>query len=157
MKTDLEISRGAKLRPIVEVAGDMGLSATDIDLYGQAKAKIHLDASPAIGPRADGSKYVVVTAVTPTKLGEGKTLTTIGLSQALRVIGKNSIAAIRQPSLGPTFGIKGGGAGGGYSQVVPMDDLNLHLTGDLHAVSAAHNLLAAAVDARLYHEERSSD
>ncbi len=135
----------------------MGLSSTDLDLYGQTKAKIHLDASAASGPRADGSKYVVVTAVTPTRLGEGKTLTTIGLSQALRVIGKSSIAAIRQPSLGPTFGIKGGGAGGGYSQVVPMDDLNLHLTGDLHAVSAAHNLLAAAVDARLYHEERSSD
>jgi formyltetrahydrofolate synthetase len=135
----------------------MGLSDSDIDLYGRTKAKIHLDAPPATGPRASGSKYVVVTAVTPTKLGEGKTLTTIGLSQALRVIGKSSIAAIRQPSLGPTFGIKGGGAGGGYSQVVPMDELNLHLTGDLHAVSAAHNLLAAAVDARLYHESRSSD
>lgn len=155
MKTDLEISRNAQLRPISDVAGEIGLADDDIDLYGRYKAKVHLDAAPASG--AGRSKYIIVTAVTPTKLGEGKTLTTIGLSQALRVIGKQSIAAIRQPSQGPTFGIKGGGAGGGYSQVVPMDDLNLHLTGDLHAVAAAHNLLAAAIDARLYHESRSSD
>ncbi len=160
MKTDLEISRAAQLRPIADVAGDLGLSDGDIDLYGRYKAKIHLDAASAsagAGSAGAGSKYIIVTAMTPTKLGEGKTLTTVGLSQALRVIGKRSIAAIRQPSQGPTFGIKGGGAGGGYSQVVPMDDLNLHLTGDLHAVTAAHNLLAAAIDARLYHESRSSD
>lgn len=157
MKSDLEISRAAQLRSIAEVAGDLGLSDTDIDLYGQYKAKIHLDAAPASGIASGRAKYVIVTAVTPTKLGEGKTLTTIGLSQALRVIGKQSIAAIRQPSQGPTFGIKGGGAGGGYSQVVPMDDLNLHLTGDIYAVSAAHNLLAAAIDARLCHEALSSD
>jgi formyltetrahydrofolate synthetase len=157
VKTDLEISRAAQLRPIADVAADLGFAEADIDLYGQYKAKIHLSATPAAGSAGTGAKYVIVTAMTPTKLGEGKTLTTIGLSQALRVIGKKSIAAIRQPSLGPTFGIKGGGAGGGNSQVVPMDDLNLHLTGDLHAISAAHNLLAAAIDARLYHEDLSSD
>ena len=156
MKTDLEISRAASLRPIADIAGELGLRDGEVDLYGRYKAKVHLD----VLKRLDGTpkaRYVVVTAMTPTKLGEGKTTTTIGLSQALARIGKRTLAAIRQPSQGPTFGIKGGGAGGGYSQAVPLEDVNLHLTGDIHAVSAAHNLLSAAVDARVYHESRLKD
>ncbi len=155
-KTDLQIASEATLRPIVEVASDLGLTPDQLELYGRDKAKIHLDvlrreATPGT-PR-----YIIVTAMTPTKQGEGKTVTTVGLAQALATLGHRSVAALRQPSQGPTFGIKGGAAGGGYAQVVPMVDLNLHLTGDIHAVSAAHNLLAAAVDSRLYHEARLSD
>ena len=156
MKTDLEIAHAASLQPIGEIAARLGLTESDIELYGRYKAKIPLD----ILKRTDvtsKARYVIVTAITPTKLGEGKTTTTIGLSQALAKIGKSVAAAIRQPSQGPTFGIKGGGAGGGYSQAVPLEDINLHLTGDIHAVAAAHNLLAAAIDARIYHEARVKD
>ncbi len=149
-KTELEIAHAVRLKPIEAVAEMMGLDKGDIELYGTAKAKIKLE---AIGRRRDepSAKYVVVTAITPTPLGEGKTTTSIGLAQAMYHIGKRSVVALRQPSLGPVFGIKGGGSGGGYSQVVPMEDMNLHLTGDIHAVSAAHNLLSSFMDASLYH------
>jgi methylenetetrahydrofolate dehydrogenase (NADP+)/methenyltetrahydrofolate cyclohydrolase/formyltetrahydrofolate synthetase/formate--tetrahydrofolate ligase len=154
--SDLEIARTAKLRPIVELALDLGLEDDEIIPYGSTKAKIHLDSLRRLAARPLG-KYVDVTAITPTPLGEGKTTTTVGLVQGLGVLGHTSIACIRQPSMGPTFGIKGGAAGGGYSQVVPMDEFNLHLTGDMHAISVAHNLVAAAIDARWYHEGRLTD
>ncbi len=153
--SDLDIARAATPEPAAGIASKLGLSDGDIDLYGRYKAKIHLDAADR-GNRGGQAKYVVVTAMTPTRYGEGKTTTTIGLSQALNALGHTSIATIRQPSMGPTFGIKGGAAGGGRAQVIPMDEMNLHLTGDIHAVTAAHNLLSAAVDSRLYHEERLS-
>ncbi len=156
MASDLEIARTAKLRPITELAGDLGLEDREVIPFGVAKAKIHLDALRRIAANPLG-KYVDVTAITPTPLGEGKTTTAVGLVQGLGVLGHRSIACIRQPSMGPTFGIKGGAAGGGYSQVVPMDEFNLHLTGDMHAVSVAHNLVAAAIDARWYHEGRLTD
>ena len=154
--SDLDIARAATPEPAAGIASKLGLSEGDIDLYGRHKAKIHLDAVDRRSRGGEG-KYVVVTAMTPTRYGEGKTTTTIGLSQALNALGHTSIATIRQPSMGPTFGIKGGAAGGGRAQVIPMDEMNLHLTGDIHAVTAAHNLLSAAVDSRLYHEERLSD
>ncbi len=150
---DLEIARTAKVRPIKEIALDVGLEESEIIPYGDTKAKIHLDTLRRIGSNPKG-KYVDVTAITPTPLGEGKTTTVIGLVQGLGALGHRSIACIRQPSMGPTFGIKGGAAGGGYSQVVPMDEFNLHLTGDMHAITVAHNLVAAAIDARWYHEGR---
>ena len=150
MKSDLEIAQEAKLKPIVEIAESVGLTEDDLDLYGKYKAKVHLDVLERLKNRPNG-KYIDVTAITPTPLGEGKTVTTIGLSQALAYIGKKVFTCIRQPSMGPTFGIKGGAAGGGYSQVVPMEDFNLHLTGDIHAVGIAHNLLAAAIDAHILH------
>jgi methylenetetrahydrofolate dehydrogenase (NADP+) / methenyltetrahydrofolate cyclohydrolase / formyltetrahydrofolate synthetase len=149
--SDLEIAQAAELKPIVEVAESIGLSVDDLELYGKYKAKIHLDVLEKYADRPQG-KYVDVTAITPTPLGEGKTTTTVGLTQGLGILGKSVIAAIRQPSQGPTFGIKGGAAGGGYSQVVPMEDFNLHLTGDIHAITAAHDLIAAAIDARMLHE-----
>ena len=145
MKSDLEIAREAPLRPIHEVAADFGLLEEELEPYGRYKAKIDLKALRRVRARPSG-KYVLVTAVTPTPLGEGKTLTTLGLSMALARSGRKAAAAIRQPSMGPVFGVKGGAAGGGRSQVVPMEDLNLHLTGDFHAVAAANNLLAAYVD-----------
>jgi methylenetetrahydrofolate dehydrogenase (NADP+)/methenyltetrahydrofolate cyclohydrolase/formyltetrahydrofolate synthetase len=154
--SDLEIAQAAKLKPIIEIATMLGLTEDDLDLHGRYKAKIHLDVVERFKDRPNG-KYIDVTAITPTPLGEGKTVTTIGLSQGLNYIGKKVLTVIRQPSQGPTFGIKGGAAGGGYSQVVPMEDFNLHLTGDIHAVGAAHNLLAAAIDARIMHEDRLSD
>jgi methylenetetrahydrofolate dehydrogenase (NADP+)/methenyltetrahydrofolate cyclohydrolase/formyltetrahydrofolate synthetase/formate--tetrahydrofolate ligase len=153
---DIVISQSAKLRPIVEVAEEYGLTPDDLELYGKYKAKVHLDVIERFKDRPNG-KYIDVTAITPTPLGEGKTVTTIGLSQALYYLGKKVFTCIRQPSMGPTFSIKGGAAGGGYAQVVPMEDFNLHLTGDIHAVGAAHNLLAAAIDARIMHEDRLSD
>jgi formyltetrahydrofolate synthetase len=153
--SDIEIAQEAKMRPILEVAADLGLSEDDLDLYGKYKAKVHLDVLEKFADRPQG-KYIDVTAITPTPLGEGKTVTTIGVSQGLHYIGKKVMTCIRQPSQGPTFGIKGGAAGGGYSQVVSMEDFNLHLTGDIHAVGAAHNLLAAAVDNRLAKEARWS-
>ena len=145
MLTDLEIAQSARMKHISEIAEMLGIGEDMIELYGKYKAKISLDVIDAYKdhPKA---KYIDVTAVTPTPLGEGKTVTTIGLSQALNRAGKLAIACIRQPSMGPTFGIKGGAAGGGYSQVVPMEDFNLHLTGDIHAVGVAHNLLAAFID-----------
>lgn len=153
---DIDIARAAQLRPLGEIAGRIGLEPDDLIPYGKVKAKVHLDVLKRIGAQPRG-KYVDVTAITPTPLGEGKTTTTVGLTQGLGMIGKEAIACIRQPSMGPTFGIKGGAAGGGYSQVVPMDEFNLHMTGDIHAITAAHNLVAAAIDARWYHESRLSD
>jgi methylenetetrahydrofolate dehydrogenase (NADP+)/methenyltetrahydrofolate cyclohydrolase/formyltetrahydrofolate synthetase len=153
--SDIEIAQEAKLQPIVDVAAQLGLREDDLDLYGKYKAKVHLDVLDKFADRPQG-KYIDVTAITPTPLGEGKTVTTIGVSQGLHYIGKKVMTCIRQPSQGPTFGIKGGAAGGGYSQVVPMEDFNLHLTGDIHAVGAAHNLLAAAVDNRITKEARWS-
>lgn len=156
MLSDLEIAQAAKLRPILEIAEELGLGEDDLDLYGKYKAKVHLDVLERLKDRPNG-KYIDVTAITPTPLGEGKTVTTIGVSQGLNYIGKKVFTVIRQPSQGPTFGIKGGAAGGGYSQIVPMEDFNLHLTGDIHAVGAAHNLLAAAIDARIMHEDWQTD
>ncbi len=147
--SDLAIAQAATLKPLGEIADQMGLPRTLLEPYGDAVAKIKLTAIEELADRPR-AKYVVVTAVTPTPLGEGKTTTTVGLGQAMRHVGKTSTIAIRQPSMGPTFGIKGGAAGGGYSQVVPMENLNLHLTGDFHAVTAAHNLLAALVDNHLH-------
>ena len=150
MLSDLEIAQAARIKPIREIAAALGLSHEDLELYGDFKAKIKLEVLEKFKGRANG-KYIDVTAITPTPLGEGKTVTTIGLSQGLGHIGKRVLTCIRQPSQGPTFGIKGGAAGGGYAQVIPMEDFNLHLTGDIHAVGAAHNLLAAAIDASLMH------
>ena len=144
----IEIARHAKLRPIDEIAGQMGIPSGLLEHYGPNVAKINLDAVESLADRPK-ARYVVVTAITPTPLGEGKTTTTVGLGQALACVGKQATIAIRQASMGPTFGIKGGAAGGGYSQVVPFENLNLHLTGDLHAVTAANNLLAAMVDNHL--------
>ncbi len=138
------------MKPILEIAEGVGIGEDDLDLYGKWKAKIHLSVLERLKDRSNG-KYIDVTAITPTPLGEGKTVTTIGLSQALGVIGKTVMTCVRQPSLGPVFGIKGGAAGGGHSQVVPMEDFNLHLTGDVHAVSIANNLLAAMIDAHMKH------
>jgi formyltetrahydrofolate synthetase len=154
--SDIEIAQAAKLRPIRDVMKDIGLTEDDVDYYGKFKAKVHLNVLERFKDRPN-AKYIDVTAITPTPLGEGKTTTTCGLSQSLTYLGKKVFTCIRQPSQGPTFGIKGGAAGGGYSQIVPMEDFNLHLTGDIHAVSAAHNLLAAAVDARIMHEDAMSD
>ncbi|HOG46767.1 MAG TPA: formate--tetrahydrofolate ligase [Anaerolineae bacterium] len=156
MLRDIEIAQAAKLKPIKEIAASVGLTEDDLDYYGKYKAKVHLDVLERLQDRPDG-KYIDVTAITPTPLGEGKTVTTIGASQGLGYIGRSVMTCIRQPSMGPTFGIKGGAAGGGYAQVVPMEDFNLHLTGDIHAVSAAHNLLAAAIDSRIMHEGEASD
>ena len=148
MPTDLEIARDAKLRPIQEVAADMGVPSEYVELRGREMAKISLDAIAAMGaPRA---KYVLITATNPTPLGEGKTTTAVGLAQGFKYIDRQAVVSLRQPSLGPTFGIKGGAAGGGHSQVVPMEEMNLHLTGDFHAVTAANNLIAALVDNHIY-------
>lgn len=154
--SDLAIAQAAEQQPIMEIAATLGLTAEDLIFYGPHKAKVHLDTLKKLSCRTLG-KYIDMTAITPTPLGEGKTTTTIGLTQALGAIGHKAIACIRQPSMGPTFGIKGGAAGGGYSQVIPMEDFNLHLTGDIHAITAAHNLVAAAIDARWYHESKLSD
>lgn len=148
--SDLDIAQAATLVPLAQIAEQMGLDADQLEMYGRNVAKIDLDAVGDISSRPKG-KYVVVTAITPTPLGEGKTTTSVGLAQAMKHVGKRGLLALRQPSMGPTFGIKGGAAGGGYSQVVPMENLNLHLTGDFHAVTAAHNLLAAMVDNHLHH------
>jgi len=155
--SDIEIAQSAELIPIVEIARRLGLLEDDLDLYGKWKAKVHLDVLERLKDRPNG-KYIDVTAITPTPLGEGKTTTTVGLTQAMgTVLGKNVMCCIRQPSMGPTFNIKGGAAGGGYSQIIPMEDFNLHLTGDIHAIGVAHNLVAAALDTRMYHESRQSD
>lgn len=147
--SSLEIAQAAHLRPIVDVAAELGILPEELESYGPFKAKIKLEILARLADRPDG-REIVVTAITPTAAGEGKTTTTIGLAQALNHIGVRAAATIRQPSLGPVFGIKGGGAGGGYSQVVPMEDVNLHFTGDLHAVAAAHNLGAAFLDNHLF-------
>lgn len=150
MPTDLEIARAAHLDPIGEVAARAGIDDEFLELYGRDVAKVSLDAIAANRDRPR-AKYIVVTAITPTPLGEGKTTTAVGIAQGLAAIGKRSMLALRQPSMGPTFGIKGGAAGAGYSQVLPMEKLNLHLTGDFHAITAAHNLLAAMIDNHLHH------
>ena len=154
--TDLQIARQARLLPMPEIAAKMGIGPHLLEPYGHDVAKIKLEAIAELQDRPK-AKYVVVSAITPTPLGEGKTTTTVGLGQALSHIGKRSTIAIRQPSMGPTFGIKGGAAGGGHSQVVPMERLNLHLTGDMHAITAAHNLLAAMIDNHIYHHEALVD
>ncbi|HQX63393.1 MAG TPA: formate--tetrahydrofolate ligase, partial [Thermomicrobiales bacterium] len=149
MLSDIEIARQATLKPITEIAADLGIHDDDLELYGRHKAKINLTALDRPTDRPLG-KYVVCTAITPTPLGEGKTTTTVGLGQAMAHVGANAIIAVRQASLGPVFGIKGGAAGGGHAQVIPMEDLNLHLTGDFHAVTAAHNLCSAFLDNSLF-------
>jgi len=154
--SDIEISRAATPRPITEVAAAAGILPAELEPYGDVKAKVKLNILERLASKPNG-KYIDVTAITPTPLGEGKTTTAVGLTQAFGKLGKNVFLCIRQPSMGPTFGIKGGAAGGGYSQVIPMEEFNLHLTGDIHAVSIAHNLLAAAVDARIKHEAHRDD
>ena len=155
--SDIDIAQAATLKPIAQVAEEMGLLQSELELYGNYKAKIKLEVLERLAGAPDG-KYIDVTAITPTPLGEGKTTTTVGLSQAIGAhLGRSVITCIRQPSQGPTFGIKGGAAGGGYSQVIPMEDFNLHLTGDIHAITAANNLLAAAIDTRMFHESSQSD
>ncbi|MBS1253461.1 MAG: Formate--tetrahydrofolate ligase [Anaerolineales bacterium] len=149
--SDIDIAQAAEMKPIAQIAERLGLGGDDLHLHGKYKAKVNLDVLKKFKGQPDG-KYIDVTAITPTPLGEGKTTTAVGLTQGMGVIGKNVMLCIRQPSQGPTFSIKGGAAGGGYAQVVPMEDFNLHLTGDIHAVSAAHNLAAAALDTRLMHE-----
>jgi methylenetetrahydrofolate dehydrogenase (NADP+)/methenyltetrahydrofolate cyclohydrolase/formyltetrahydrofolate synthetase len=155
--SDIEIAQAAEMLPIKEIMEQLGLTEDDVDLYGKYKAKVHLDIIDKIKDRPQG-KYIDVTAITPTPLGEGKSTTMVGLTQAMgSVLGKKVMCCIRQPSMGPTFNIKGGAAGGGYSQVIPMEDFNLHLTGDIHAITVAHNLVAAAIDTRMYHESRQTD
>lgn len=155
--SDIEIATAQTPKPIATLAEEIGVSQSELELYGKTKAKVGLEILDRLAHRHDG-KYVVVAGITPTPLGEGKSTTTIGLAQALGAHLKKSVFAnVRQPSQGPTFGIKGGAAGGGYSQVIPMDEFNLHLTGDNHAVTAANNLLAAALDARWFHESTQSD
>jgi formyltetrahydrofolate synthetase len=156
MNTDLSIARSVDPRPIQEIAASLGLRSEELWRYGETKAKVVLDSLEARRDVKNG-KYIDVTAITPTPLGEGKTTTTLGLVQGLAQCGARAMACIRQPSQGPTFGIKGGAAGGGHAQVIPMEEFNLHLTGDMHAITAAHNLIAAALDARLMHERDFSD
>ena len=155
VQSDLAIAQAAVLKPIEEIAESAGIRRDELELYGDYKAKVKLDIFDRLKGKPQG-KYVDVTAITPTPLGEGKTVTTVGLGQGLKHIGKNAFTCIRQPSLGPVFGIKGGAAGGGYSQVVPMEDFNLHLTGDIHAISIAHNLCAAFLDNALKRKNKLS-
>ena len=155
--SDIDIAQAATPLPISQIAAEAGILPDELELYGKSKAKVHLSVRDRL-KNAPNGKYIVVTAITPTPLGEGKTTTTVGLSQALGAhLGKKVFTNIRQPSQGPTFGIKGGAAGGGYSQIVPMEEFNLHLTGDIHAIIAANNLLAAAIDARMFHESTTDD
>ncbi|PPR08070.1 hypothetical protein CVT24_010531 [Panaeolus cyanescens] len=155
--SDIEIAMAQTPKPVADLAKELGISSNELELYGKYKAKVNLSILERLSHRKDG-KYIVISGITPTPLGEGKSTTTIGLAQALGAeLGRPAFACVRQPSQGPTFGIKGGAAGGGYSQVIPMDEFNLHLTGDIHAVTAANNLLAAALDARIFHEATQSD
>ncbi len=149
MKSDIEIAQNAKMEPIIKIAEKLGLNEEDIDLYGKYKCKISLDVIEKNRAKKDG-KLILVTAINPTPAGEGKSTVTVGLGQALSRLGKKAVIALREPSLGPVFGVKGGAAGGGYAQVVPMDDINLHFTGDMHAITAANNLLAAAIDNHIH-------
>ncbi|MDY3990128.1 MAG: formate--tetrahydrofolate ligase [Massilioclostridium sp.] len=148
MLSDIEIAQGAKMLPIADVAARLGLGEEDIELYGRYKAKISARAEQRLSGAPDG-KLILVTAINPTPAGEGKTTTSVGLGEAMCKLGKNAVLALREPSLGPVFGIKGGAAGGGYAQVVPMEDINLHFTGDMHAITAANNLLCALIDNHL--------
>jgi Formyltetrahydrofolate synthetase len=155
--SDIDIAQAAEIKPIAQVAEEIGILPDELEFYGPFKAKVKLEILERLKDAPNG-KYIDVTAITPTPLGEGKTTTTVGLSQALGAcLGKKVFTCIRQPSQGPTFGIKGGAAGGGYSQIIPMEDFNLHLTGDIHAITAANNLLAAAIDARMFHEQDLDD
>ncbi len=155
--SDIEIAQAGKLKPILQIAQELGIKESELEYFGPYKAKIKLEILDRLAKRPNG-KYIDVTAITPTPLGEGKSTTMVGLSQALGAhLGKRVFTCIRQPSQGPTFGIKGGAAGGGYSQVIPMEDFNLHLTGDIHAITAAHNLCAAALDTRMFHEANTPD
>jgi formate--tetrahydrofolate ligase len=149
MKTDVQIAQEAKMLPISEIAGSLGIKEDELDLYGKYKAKVSLDVLSRLEDKPDG-KLILVTAINPTPAGEGKTTMNVGLSMGLNKIGKKTITALREPSLGPVFGVKGGAAGGGYAQVVPMEDINLHFTGDFHAITSAHNLLAAMLDNHLH-------
>src|ERR687897_3087975 len=149
-KSDIEISQAAKKRPILDVAKErLGIAAENLDPYGHYKAKVSMDYVKSLASKKNG-KLILVTAITPTPAGEGKTTTTVGLTDALNHIGKKAMLCLREPSLGPSFGMKGGAAGGGYAQVVPMEDINLHFTGDFHAITSANNLLAALVDNHIY-------
>ena len=150
MLSDLDIAQAARMKPIAEIASGLGILEEELEPYGRYKAKVNLEILERLKDKPNG-KLIDVTAITPTPLGEGKTVTTIGLSQSLGFIGKRVFTCIRQPSLGPVFGIKGGAAGGGYAKVVPMEEFNLHLTGDVHAIGAAHNLLAAIIDNHIHH------
>jgi formate--tetrahydrofolate ligase len=150
MKSDVEIAQAAAMKPIVQVAAELGLSEDDLEFYGKYKAKVSLDVWERLKDRPNG-KVILVSAINPTPAGEGKTTNTVGLGDALRKLGKKVVIALREPSLGPCFGVKGGAAGGGYAQVVPMEDINLHFTGDIHAVTSANNLLAAIIDNHLHH------
>ncbi len=149
VKSDIEIARDAKMRPILEVGADLGIPTTSLDPYGHYKAKVSMDYVDSLSDRPDG-KLILVTGINPTPAGEGKTTTSVGLGDALNRMGKKAIMCLREPSLGPCFGVKGGAAGGGYAQVVPMEDINLHFTGDFHAIGAANNLLAAMIDNHIY-------
>jgi formate--tetrahydrofolate ligase len=149
MKTDIQIAQEAKMEPIVNIAEKLGLNGDDIDLYGKYKCKISLDVLKSRQDKEDG-KLILVTAINPTAAGEGKSTVTVGLGQALCRLGKNAVIALREPSLGPVFGVKGGAAGGGYAQVVPMEDINLHFTGDMHAITAANNLMCTAIDNHIH-------
>ena len=149
MKTDIEIAQSASMLPISDIAASLGMTADDIELYGKYKAKISEDYLQSLEEKPDG-KLILVTAINPTPAGEGKTTVTVGLGEAMPKIGKNAIIALREPSMGPVMGIKGGAAGGGYAQVVPMEDINLHFTGDMHAITAANNLLSAAIDNHIH-------
>jgi formate--tetrahydrofolate ligase len=148
MKTDVQIAQEAIMQPIIKIAESLDIKDEELELYGRYKAKVSLDLLERLKDKPDG-KLVLVTAINPTPAGEGKTTTNVGLSMALNKLGKKAITTLREPSLGPVFGIKGGAAGGGYSQVVPMEDINLHFTGDFHAITSAHNLLAALLDNHL--------
>jgi methylenetetrahydrofolate dehydrogenase (NADP+)/methenyltetrahydrofolate cyclohydrolase/formyltetrahydrofolate synthetase len=155
--SDLEIARAAKPTEIADIARKLGIRADELEAHGRLKAKVRLSILDRVAGRPDG-KYIDVTAITPTPLGEGKSTTVVGLTQALgTVLEKSAVCCIRQPSMGPTFNIKGGAAGGGYAQIVPMEEFNLHLTGDIHAITVSHNLVAAALDTRMYHESRQTD
>ena len=155
--SDIDIAQASEMKSIGEISQELGLLPEEVEPYGHHMAKVKLEVLERLKGAPDG-KYIDVTAITPTPLGEGKTTTTVGLSQALGAhLGHSVVTCIRQPSQGPTFGIKGGAAGGGYSQVIPMEDFNLHLTGDIHAITAANNLLAAGIDVRMFHESTQSD
>ena len=153
MLSDIEIANSVKLKPIYEVAKDINLSEDDIELYGKYKAKIN-DSAFEKTKNLKGGKLILVTAVNPTPAGEGKTTVTIGLGQAMNKIGKKTVIALREPSMGPVFGIKGGATGGGYSQALPMEDINLHFTGDMHAITSANNLLCAMLDNHIHQGNR---
>src|SRR5690625_3910681 len=149
MKTDIDIAQEAQLKPISEIASELGLSAEDLEPYGHTKAKLSDQLLQRLQDKPDG-KVILVTSINPTPAGEGKSTVTVGLGQALNKIGKKTVIALREPSLGPVMGLKGGAAGGGYSQVLPMEDINLHFTGDLHAITAANNALSAMIDNHIH-------